>query len=84
MRLINIHRQQIKVGGKIIYETRVLSSSHQRILFGEDWIGWQGYDRLSMNLQISWFISQRKESKAFASKDCAGLRTVNASAPARQ
>lgn len=30
MRLINIHRQQIKVDGKIIYETEVLSSSHQK------------------------------------------------------
>lgn len=38
MRLINIHRQQIKVGGKIIYETEVLSSPHQKDLFREDWI----------------------------------------------
>lgn len=52
----------------------------KRILFGEDCTGWQGFDRLGMNLQISWFISQGKESETFASKECAGLRAVNASA----
>lgn len=80
MRLINIHRQQIKVGGKKLFMKQGYCLLFtKRILFGEDRIGWQGYNRLGMNLQISGFISQTKESKASASKRCGGLRTVTAS-----